>query len=652
MSRVFSCVLLVVSGSCLPHGTTAEPKALTPEDILNTRWATQVALSPDGTRVACVVIEPEEADAPGTHRLSRLYVAPVDASQPPVIVASAHVDVSGPIWSPDNEHLAFRSKGTGEQQQVWVHHFETQQTRCLTSLKHGAGSFQWSPDGTEIAIITPRQAAPHSDPLDSERPRVQHKLVIVTYTEGRSTDVTTDEQHVVDFTWSPDATAFAIVTATSADPDVIFESSSLSVINRAGDTHRVLSRNVADRRGLAWSADGKYVAFLEFAPKHFAWRLAVVTVATGSISHPLHNFPGTPESGFGSLTWSADSESLRLRVFEGTRCRIVCVNITTHEAERKAVSLRNYWSHSISRDGRVLALAAEASQSPQDIYIVTDDADPVRITNLNPQFSDFHLGQTRSVTWKNTEDGRTVHGVVITPPDFEPGRPAPAVVQLHGGPQGMWWDGWHGTELSWGQLLASNGFVVFLPNPRGSIGQGWQFSEAVYNDWGGLDLQDVLDGLDVLISEGIVDEHRVGLGGWSYGGFLTAAATTKTSRFKTAIVGAGITDLYTYALTVDEVGWVRRFLGGDELTWRSRYTQLSPLTSIHHCTTPTLVLHGEQDQRCPLSQGRAWHRGLKALGVESQLVVYPREGHLFSERAHKVDLLDRVLSWYRQHLLE
>ena len=471
---------------------------------------------------------------------------------------------------------------------------------------------------------------------------------IVDLTDGATKVVSKKGQHIADFGWSADGERFATVVAPSNETDVVFEKSSLLLLSRNGEISKVLNENVSDRRGVAWSPDGKHVAFFEFAPKHFAWRLALSNVESGAVSYPLKEYAGTPESG--SLNWSRDSRYLWVRAFETTRSRLLRVDLKVGSFERMATSLNNFWSYSINKDGTAFAFAVDTPHSPTNVFTMGAEGRPIQITDLNPQLSAFRLGKSREVMWKNTVDGQTVYGVVITPPEPQGDKPLPTVVQLHGGPQEMWWDSWHGTQLAWGQLLASNGYVVFLPNPRGSIGQGWKFNEAVHRDWGGMDLQDVFDGIDVLVKEGLIDENRIGIGGWSYGGFLTASATTKSSRFKAAIVGAAITDLYTYALTVDEVAWVRRFLGGNEVTDRTRYVDLSPLTDISKCKTPTLVLHGENDLRCPHSQGRAWYRGLKSLGVETEMVTYPREGHIFGERGHEVDLLARVLAWYRQHL--
>jgi dipeptidyl aminopeptidase/acylaminoacyl peptidase len=209
-----------------------------------------------------------------------------------------------------------------------------------------------------------------------------------------------------------------------------------------------------------------------------------------------------------------------------------------------------------------------------------------------------------------------------------------------------------GTYLSRGQYLASHGYAVLLPNPRGSINAGVRFVEANFRDWGNGPCQDVLDGVDALVEQKLADPHRLAVGGTSYGGYLTAWTTTRTNRFRAAVVDAGWVDLVTANLTTDMSFPMRAYLGGDEIRDRAYFRNLSPLSFIERCTTPTLVLHGEKDERVPLAQGRAWYGGLKLLGIETEMVVYPGEGHGLAKRNNQRDVMRRVLAWYDKHLKE
>ena len=218
----------------------------------------------------------------------------------------------------------------------------------------------------------------------------------------------------------------------------------------------------------------------------------------------------------------------------------------------------------------------------------------------------------------------------MTPPDFKPGQAHPTIVEVHGGPEWAWWSGWVGSWHEWAQLLASNGYVVLLPNPRGSTGQGWKFTEANRDDWGGGDFRDIMDGVDYLIGQKIADPNRLGIGGWSYGGFMTSWAVTQTNRFTAAVVGAAVTNLFSFDGTTDITpSFLRYYFLDLPFTRRADYDQHSAMSFLKNCKTPSLILHGEADERVPTSQGWEFYNGLRMLGVPAEMVTYPREHHGF-----------------------
>jgi dipeptidyl aminopeptidase/acylaminoacyl peptidase len=272
-----------------------------------------------------------------------------------------------------------------------------------------------------------------------------------------------------------------------------------------------------------------------------------------------------------------------------------------------------------------------------------------QLTNHNPQVAGWKLGKVQEISWTSSKDGRKIYGVLILPPDYMAGSPYKTIVHAHGGPFEAWQTGWLGTWYEWAQLLASHGYVVLDPNPRGSQGQGVAFQEANYMDWGGGDFQDVMDGIDSLVRQGIADPHRLGIGGWSYGGYMTSWAVTHTDRFKAAVAGAAVTDLYPMSTTTDiSPSFLTEFFGNFAAD-RKIYDEHSAMHWIERCHTPTLVLHGAADERVPTFQGEELYHGLQLLGRESQLVLYPREPHIFTEREHEIDSLQRIVDWFDSH---
>jgi dipeptidyl aminopeptidase/acylaminoacyl peptidase len=656
-----NCLILVAASVSLASAEGGSSKRpVTPEDIVGIRWFTSPALTPDGKVVAYVLVEWDTTPAQA-ERKRTLWLAPTDGSKPPRRFAAEHERVGQPLWSPDGKQLAFLSPGkdTRAAKQIVLAAVDGSHVVRLTHEIDGIRSFQWSPDGKAIAFrAIGKRTRSETAPIEVGRDYTNARLWVVDRATNKKQRrkpraVTNGDKHVLDFTWAPDSARFAVTLAPTPSLDDVFLHATLAVIDRAGNIERVLTDNVSTREqfgagpDLAWSPDGTAVAYNAFSPKRIARRLAVIPARGGKPSYPLREHPGTP---FEKLVWASDSRHLWVQSFERTRHCLLRVETVKGTVERVADDVKNFWAFAVTPDGRTIALGGETGQMPPNLVVIRDRGKPRTLTNLNPQLAGLRLGNIREVQWKSTRDGRLITGVLVTPSGFQPGKPYPTIVELHGGPQGMWWSSWLGTYLSRGQYFASHGYVVFLPNPRGSIGMGEAFVEANERDWGGGDYQDVMDGLDSLVEQKIADPKRLAVGGQSYGGYLTAWTTTRTNRFRAAVVDCGVIDLATFSLTNDIAAPLRCYFGGDEIRTRPLLTSRSPLAHIERCKTPTLVLHGEKDERVPLYHGRAWHKGLKLLGVATEMVVYPDEGHVLEKRSNQIDAMRRVLAWYDRYL--
>ncbi len=675
---VLQIFLLALTGALWAPLAAQDKRTLTPEDLVNIRGVSDIHISSDGKRVAFVVTEPADPKKPKEPRDTNIWVLPSDGSEPARPFAASPKSETSPRWSPDGRYLAFLSnraeafadqKGADEKggeekeakNQIYLLRTDGGEAEQLTSVKGGVEHFKWSLDGKMIAFtardpMTDEEEKKHKDRDDAvfvDHDYKYARLWVVGLSNRKAEQVTKQDLNVSDFAWSPDSSELALVASPTPRLDDVYWHSSLLVIRRLnGEVARTLSKNVSPfANGPKWSPDGQTIAFPEYSPNRIASWLDLAPAAGGSVRYLLRDYRGTLRD----VEWEPDSKHLLAESNEGTKDKFLRIDTATGAITKLPVQTALPGpDFTVSADGRTIAYAYEAGDAwdaPSEVQTFTPGELPRRLTNLHPQVASWRVGVVKEITWKNRKDGQTLYGVLITPPDFKPGQSYPTVVEVHGGPQWAWWSGWLGSWHEWAQLLASNGYVVFLPNPRGSTGQGWQFAEANRDDWGGMDFQDIMSGVDSLVEQKIADPNRLGIGGWSYGGFMTSWSVTQTNRFKAAVVGAAVTDLFSFDGTTDITpSFLRTYFLDLPFHRRSAYDSHSAMTFLKNCKTPSLVLHGEADERVPTSQGWEFYNGLKMLGVPTEMVVYPREHHGFKERAHQVDLLRRILAWYDKYL--
>jgi dipeptidyl aminopeptidase/acylaminoacyl peptidase len=299
----------------------------------------------------------------------------------------------------------------------------------------------------------------------------------------------------------------------------------------------------------------------------------------------------------------------------------------------------------------VIAVLTSTAYSPRDVRAGSPGA-LVRISDTRPELRGVTWGTQERLSWR-APDGLEIDGVLILPPGrSRADGPFSLVTVVHGGPYGRWADELMAGWWSWGQWLAAAGFAVFHPNPRGSQGHGRAFADMVAGAVGRGEWTDILAGVDDLVAAGVADPGRLGVAGWSHGGFMAAWAVTQTGRFRAAVMGAGIAD-WGMQVGVGEMGRAEAVLGGS-FGWEGpgphRHDQLSPVSYAANVTTPVLILHGESDTNVPVGQAMYFHRALTQFGAEHELVIYPRENHEFTERAHQIDVLERTRSWFTHWL--
>ncbi len=654
-----AAALIAVLISCVP---VSAGECFTSGDLIRLRWITSPAISPDGRWVAYVVGEPPDTSRSEKKGQTDIWVVDFDGKRGPRRYASGPSRESEPRWSPDGQWIAFLSdRGSDGKTQIFRMRRAGGEAEQVTEFAEGVQSYTWSPDGKKFAVIAadplPGNVAEEHRRGDDER-HIDHedrfgRLRIVDAAGGGGEAVTPDNLHVMEASWSPDAARLAMVVADRPTNDEMYWQSRLEILNLANGERTELSHH---GEGVpSWSPDGRSIAFLyrDVHPEITVGApvVAVADIVGGDIRLLCKNHCGT----FRGPVWHPDGERLVVVEWAGVTGRLAFLKIEDESVEPITDMLIPYYggrTFDVSRDGSRFVLMKGGVESPPDIWVMERGwfGKEERRTDVNGWLADRKLPTGRVVKWES-RDGTQVEGVILFPPDYQKGRRYPAVINIHGGPMWAWWLGWHGTWHEWGVPLACRGFVVLLPNPRGSAGYGAGFARANFDDWGGGDYEDILAGADYLIDEGYAIPDRIGIAGWSYGGYMSAWIVTHTMRFAAAVIGAGVTNLFSFHGTTDITP---SFLTGyfRDVAYRrpEAYRDHSPVYFAPHASTPTLILHGEDDARVPVGQAYEMYHALVQTGVAAELVVYPREGHGFREIKHQIDLVERIVQWFEHHL--
>jgi dipeptidyl aminopeptidase/acylaminoacyl peptidase len=651
---------------------TQEKRAVTIDDILNLKAVGAAIVSPAGTQVLYTVRQ-WEPDKDRMESRTRIWRVPVAGGAARQITFGERGDTQ-PQWSPDGRYISFlsaRGPGTGDdapRPQIYVMRTDGGEAWKLTDAKDGVSSYAWSPAGKQIAYVTvdPRSAADESDirKRDDERVfegdfRYAHIWTIDVETKetSRLTEGTSWTVRGAP-SWSPDGKRLAFaagVTTMLRDTraDVYIADTTTKQIEK-------ISTNAGSDSQPEWSPDGSFIAFVSepatgkpVGDGTIPMSVTLSRLVLYDVARKTLKDLKTPDFDLdaGSPRWAPDSRSLVFTAGKRAYSEVFRLDVATGKytqlTQQKTLQLGTR-----SKDGRVVALTMDSPSSPTEVY-VTDStfATFTRLTDTNPAAARFSLGDTEVVTWKST-DGLEIEGVLLKPVGYQQGRRYPMLVVAHGGPAGAFTNNYRVGGLEGGQLWAGRGWAVFYPNPRGSSNYGEKFLQANFNDWGGGDYRDIMAGVDAMVARGIADPDRLAHIGWSYGGYMTAWVITQTNRFKAAMVGAGLTNMVSMYGTNDIPNVLTTYFGGipnkDTLPL---YNARSAMTFIENVTTPTLILHGGNDERVPTGQAYELFRGLKDRGKTVELVFYPREGHGIQEYYHQKDRLTRIHDWVTKYTL-
>ena len=646
-----------------------------PEDLYLLRNVTDPQVSPDGKLVAYVVSWPDK-ESDETH--SSVYVAPLDGRAPARRFTHGQKDHS-PRWSPDGRHLGFVSE-RGEKNQLFVAPMAGGEPRQVTTAGHGISQPAWSPDGERVAYAA--RAGEYKDPKDrgpveKSAPRVirdlRYKLDGVGFFDERRLHIFTvdvesgEERQVTDGdynddhpAWSPDGKSIAFVSDRERQRHQRQWRTDVWIVAARGGRPRKLTRSRGSAAHPAFSPDGRYVAFVghENGDEGLAknTHLMVAPAEGGGPPRSVSALADRPVAGWPvfasgrAFAWAADGKSLLFLAGDRGTQALYRASADGDDVEKVLDGERQIEAFALAPDGRRMAFTAAWPTEPWELYAASL-ATGRRERNLSHANDEWHrqvkTGRLERMSVK-AADGLEIESFVLYPPDYRRGRRYPLALNVHGGPHSFHPGSRSLVEF---QSLASAGYVVLLPNPRGSTTYGEAFGEACVRDWGGQDFEDIVACVDALVGRGVADPERLYIGGYSYGGFMSSWAVGHTGRFRAAVVGAPVSDQVSMFGTGDIPLFDMHEIGGTPQQNPEEYRRRSPITYLANVRTPVLLVHHEGDLRCPVSQSEEIFHALKVLGREVEFVRYPGGFHTYNTHAPSqvIDRVRRTIAWYEGH---
>jgi dipeptidyl aminopeptidase/acylaminoacyl peptidase len=660
--------LLLPLLALLPAAASAGDRQWTSDDVLGLKVVSDPRVSPDGRLVAYVV---ESLNGEKDAYQTDVWLVSTAGGEARSLAASPAGDDT-PRWSPDGRWVAFLSErarpgamaddAEDAKRQVWLIRPDGGEAVPLTSAPGAVSAFEWSADGKAIGFLA-------REPKSDERRRREkekddawtpselyawNRLWVIDVSTRQPRQLTTGKLHVTGLSFSPDGGTIAFAAQpTPAIPDT-FRSDVYTIPAAGGVPAPLVARKGLDGAP-SWSPDGQWIAFVSQDGRDEEWytnNYATVVPASGeaprALSLPLDESVG---GLFGSkLAWAPDSRSVLFAALEKTAGRVYRATLEG-KVEPLTSGPEVSGAPSIDGGGETLVFLREDSATPREVWSMrlASPRSPRPLTDTNPQARELLSFPKERVTWKGA-GGWEMEGLLVYPAGYAKGKPVPLALNVHGGPAGTHSNTFTPSPRLWGwPLFAQAGYAILFPNPRGSGGYGERFRAANVRGWGVEDYEDLMAGVDALVERGVADPEHLTVNGWSYGGFMTSTIVTKTDRFKSAIVGAAVTNLASFTGTTDIPDFARSYFRSWPWEDPQAFVERSALFHAGRVKTPSLVVHGDRDDRVPVSQGWEFYAALKATGVPTDLLILPRQPHGIREPKLLRTCHERFLRWTEAH---
>ena len=532
----------------------------------------------------------------------------------------------------------------------------------MTDVKTGVTNFAWSPDGKSIAFRMADAKTEEEEKNDKAKNDFRwvdenlkmSRLYVISVQKDASgkrepRKLTTANYNVDEFDWSADSSRIAFGHTKSPGAND-WTSSDVSVVEVASGKVSVLASTPAAESSPLYSPDGNSIAVLvsDNPPRWAQSGVIQIFPANGGAPKVVAaSYDAQPDIA----GWSADSKRIYFGEPKGTGLQVYVVDIAANRIEEVKTSQAVYSALTLNRTGTTFSFVRQTADTPGDVYVASvSDFTPVQISRVNADVKLPAIGRTEVIRWKS-KDGKEIEGLLTYPVNYQAGQRVPLILNIHGGPAGVFLQTFIGGRGVYPlATFSAHGFAILRPNPRGSSGYGTDFRRANVKDWGMGDYQDLMTGVDRVIEMGVADPERLGVMGWSYGGFMTSWTVTQTKRFKAASAGAPVTNLMSFNGTADIPSFVPDYFGGQSWDIMDLYQKHSPMFNVKGVSTPTMIQHGEADVRVPISQGYEFYNALKTQGVPTRMLVLPRQPHGPTEPKMQLAAMKANLEWFEKYL--